>query len=107
MKVLLNTDRLVPGGEAIAAQVRTDVEVALSHFSDRISRVEVHLSDENGSKGGGEDMRCMMEARLEGRGPFAVTSHAATMDQAVHHAADKLSRLIEHTLGSTYGARNP
>jgi hypothetical protein len=41
----------------------------------------------------------MMEARLEGRQPVAVTHQAATMDQAVDGAADKLARLIENTLG--------
>ena len=41
----------------------------------------------------------MMEARLEGRQPIAVTHQAATLDQAVDGAADKLARLIESTLG--------
>lgn len=36
-----------------------------------ISRVEVHLSDEDGKKGGQNDKRCMMEARLDGRQPAA------------------------------------
>jgi ribosome-associated translation inhibitor RaiA len=40
-----------------------------------------------------------MEARLEGRQPVAVTHHAATIDQAVDGAADKLHRMIESTLG--------
>jgi hypothetical protein len=53
------------------------------------------LSDENGSKGGQFDKRCMMEARLEGRSPVAVTDHAATLDKAVNDAAGKLGRMIE------------
>jgi hypothetical protein len=44
-------------------------------------------------------MRCMMEARLEGRQPLAVTHHAQTLGQAVDGAADKLCRLIDSTLG--------
>jgi ribosome-associated translation inhibitor RaiA len=40
-----------------------------------------------------------MEARLEGRRPIAVTHQAATLDQAVDGAADKLAKLIESTLG--------
>ncbi len=107
MKVLLNTDRHVDGDEAMALRVQRDVEVALDRFSDRISRVEVHVSDEHGAKRGEEDKRCMMEARLEGRQPMAVTSHGATVDLAVHSAAAKLMRLIDHTLGSEVGHRNP
>jgi hypothetical protein len=41
----------------------------------------------------------VMEARLEGRQPVAVTHQAATLDQAVEGAAHKLARLIESTLG--------
>lgn len=44
-------------------------------------------------------MRCMIEAHLEGRQPIAVTDQAATLDQAIDGAADKLARLIDHTLG--------
>ena len=45
----------------------------------------------------------MMEARLEGRQPIAVTNEAATVDRAVDGAADKLNRLIESTLGRVRG----
>jgi len=75
------------------------VEEALSRFSDQITRVEVHLSDENSHKSGQNDKRCLMEARLEGRRPTAVTHQAATLGQAVDGAADKLQKVIESTLG--------
>jgi ribosome-associated translation inhibitor RaiA len=100
VQIQINTDRNIEGHEALAAQVSGVVESALSRFSDSITRVEVHLSDENSDKKGGNDnMRCMMEARLEGRQPVAVTHQAATVDQAVDGAADKLTRMIESTLG--------
>jgi len=100
VQVQINTDRNIEGHEALAAQVSGVVESALSRFSDSITRVEVHLSDENSDKKGGNDnMRCVMEARLEGRQPVAVTHQAANVDQAVDGAADKLTRMIESTLG--------
>jgi ribosome-associated translation inhibitor RaiA len=100
MQIQMNTDGNVEGHEALATQVSSTVEGALNRFSDHITRVEVHLSDENSDKkGGNDDMRCVMEARLEGRQPIAVTHQAATLDQAVDGAADKLHRLIESTLG--------
>ena len=100
MQIQINTDRNIEGREALAAQVSGVVENALSRISDHITRVEVHLSDENSDKKGGNDnMRCVIEARLEGRQPIAVTHQAATVDQAVDGAAGKLSRLIESTLG--------
>ncbi len=100
MQIQLNTDGNVEGHEALATQVNSTVESALKRFSDHITRVEVQLSDENSDKKGGNDeMRCVLEARLEGRKPIAVTHHAATVDQAVDGAADKLTKLIESTLG--------
>ncbi|MEP6933386.1 MAG: HPF/RaiA family ribosome-associated protein [Nitrospirota bacterium] len=100
MQIQINTDRNIKGREALATQVSGVVESALNLFSKHITRVEVHLSDENSDKKvSADDMRCVMEARLEGRQPIAVTHQAATLDQAVDGAADKLTRMIESTLG--------
>lgn len=106
MQVQINTDRNVEGHQMQTAQVTGAVESALSRLSDRITRVEVHLSDENATKSGQNDMRCMMEARLEGRRPIAVTHQAATLDQAVDGAADKLAKLIQNTLGRIRSQRS-
>jgi ribosome-associated translation inhibitor RaiA len=99
MQIQTNTDRNITGSEGLAAQAQTIVEGALARFSDQITRVEIHLSDESGDRGGVEDKRCLMEARLEGRQPIAVTHQAATVEQAMDGAADKLKRSIESTLG--------
>ena len=99
MQIQINTDHNIKGHEALAAQVRGIVESALSHLSDHITRVEVHLSDESSHKSTQNDKRCMMEARLEGRQPIAVTDEAATLNEAVDGAAGKLARLIDSDLG--------
>ncbi|MEY6432908.1 HPF/RaiA family ribosome-associated protein [Thioalkalicoccus limnaeus] len=99
MQIQINTDRHTEGVEDLAVWARGVVEQALSHASDRITRVEVHLSDQSGDKSGHDDKRCMMEARLEGRRPIAVTHQAATMDLAVNGAAEKLAGAIESILG--------
>jgi ribosome-associated translation inhibitor RaiA len=105
MQVQVNTDHTIEGHEALAARIRGVVESALSRMSDHITRVEVHVTDERGPKRGKNDKRCMMEARLEGHQPVAVTDEAATVDLAVNGAADKLARLIEHTLGKLHDQR--
>lgn len=71
----------------------------LSRFSDKISRVEVHLSDEDGNKNGQGDKRCLLEARLEGRQPIAVSNLADSHEQAVEVAIDKLKASLETILG--------
>lgn len=100
MQIQIHTDRNIEGSEALSAYVSSETESALSRFSDHIARVEVHLSDENSDKKGGKDgLRCVIEARLEGHQPIAVTHQATTLDQAVHGAVNKVTRLIESTIG--------
>ncbi len=105
MKIQINTDVHIDGTEALAAQVRATVEQALERFSEHVTRVEVHLGDENGGKSGQQDQRCMMEARLQGRQPVAVTDHAPSLEQAVNGAAQKLVRLLDSTLGRLHDHR--
>jgi ribosome-associated translation inhibitor RaiA len=105
MKIQLNTDVNIDGTEALAAQVGAIVEQALKRFSQHVTRVEVHLSDENAGKSGQQDQRCMLEARLEDRQPVAVTDHAATLEQAVHGAAHKLAHLMDSALGRLHDHR--
>jgi ribosome-associated translation inhibitor RaiA len=99
VQIQINSDHTIGGHQALVAEVKGNVESALSRFSGHITRVEVHLSDENSHRNGQSDKRCVMEARLEGRRPIAVTHEAASLDQAVDGASDKLARLIENTLG--------
>jgi ribosome-associated translation inhibitor RaiA len=99
MQVQVKTDHNIEGPEALVAHISGVVESALSRISERISRVEVHMSDETSHKSSQNDKRCMMEARLEGRHPIAVTHQATTLGEAIDGAADKLGRLIESTLG--------
>jgi hypothetical protein len=99
MQIQINTDRHIEGQERLTAWARGVVEQALSRVSDRITRVAVHLSDENADKSGKQDKQCMMEARLEGRQPIAVTHQATTMDQAVNGAAEKLAGAIDSIIG--------
>jgi len=106
MQIQINTDHNIAGHEALASHVSGLVENALNRISGHITRVEVHLSDENGNKGGENEKRCVLEARLEGRQPVAVTHQATTVDQAVDGAGHKLSRLIESTLGRLHHQAN-
>jgi ribosome-associated translation inhibitor RaiA len=99
MQVQINTDHNIDGRESLAAWITEVVQSSLSRVSAHITRVEVHLNDEDGRKHGQDDKRCVMEVRLEGRQPVAVTEHASTLHQAVNGAAEKLTHLIEGVLG--------
>jgi ribosome-associated translation inhibitor RaiA len=97
--VQIHTDPNISSSQELTAQVEALVSSTLERFSERISRVQVHLGDENGHKNGSNDKRCMMEARIDGRPPIAVTQQAATLDQAMDGAAEKLERSIDSMLG--------
>lgn len=99
MKIQINSDNHIEGREALSQEAEATVAGALGHLADHITRVEVHLSDENGKKAGGRDKRCMMEARLEGHQPIAVTDESDSLDVAIAGAADKLMSALDHTLG--------
>jgi ribosome-associated translation inhibitor RaiA len=99
MQIHVNTDRHIHGGEDLHERVQTMVEDAISHLKERITRIEVHLTDENSSKGGDHDKRCMLEARLSGLQPIAVSHQAETLSLAIDGATDKLGRAIEHAVG--------
>jgi hypothetical protein len=105
MQVLLNTDHRVGDFDTLSTHVSAVVGEALMHHRDHITRVEVHLGDENGGKPGPDDKRCMMEARLDGRPPIAVTHHADTVESAVRGGARSLAKAIDRVLGRSSGRR--
>lgn len=100
MKIQVNTDSNIHGREGLIAEAEATVENSLKHFQSQITRVEVHLSDENSrEKGGGNDKRCLMEARIEGRQPVAVTHISDSLSQAMAGAAQKMKASLSSTLG--------
>lgn len=99
MHIQVNTDRHVDGSIGLTRHIETILKSSLERFSTRITRVEVHLSDENSHKGGTNDKRCLMEARLAGLQPIAVSHLAATLEQAIDGATGKLERALDSRLG--------
>jgi hypothetical protein len=100
MQIQINTDRNVSGHQDVADRIEDLVRSAIGRFSDRITRVEVHISDQNSAaKGGSNDLRCVMEARVAGLRPIAVSNDAPSVDEAADGAARKMQRSLESTLG--------
>ena len=99
MTIQFNTDKTISGSEGNTAPFIAQITDELSRFASNITRIEVHLSDENGKKDGLNNIRCLMEARLEGKQPIAVTNQADSVDQAVSGAIDKLKASLETITG--------
>jgi len=99
MQIQFNTDKNVILGEEQVVYFTSLISEELSRFIPQITRLEIHLSDEDGNKDGFNDKRCMVEARLAGMKPIAVTDNANTPEQAILGAIDKLKTSLETLTG--------
>lgn len=98
MKIQVRSDNHIAGHQPLLDQVSENVQGILGRFGDRITRVEVHLSDVNGRKVTPDDRRCLIEARVEGRPPMTASAEASSLLAAVNEAAEKLARIIDSDL---------
>jgi len=108
MQIQINSDHHIVASPELAGRIQTLLRDALDRYSDRITRVEVHLNDLNSIKGGSNDKRCLMEARLAGIGPVSANHEAPTVELAIEGAMEKLERALGHKLGrieATAGGR--
>lgn len=105
MQIQVNTSNGLENKDALERWADGEIRQCLSRFTDDVTRVEVHLSDEKHTTSGGGDKRCVMEARLAHHQPLAVTQHAPNMDEAFRGASDKLKRALDSTLGRLHDHR--
>jgi ribosome-associated translation inhibitor RaiA len=99
MKIQFNTDKNINGITDFITPLTILIEEDLEKYSSQITRIEVHLSDEDGDKDGLKAKRCLLEARLSGMNPIAVSSQSDTEEQAVSEALNKLRSSLETILG--------
>ncbi len=99
MQVQINTDKNITGDERLTQQVEAHLRESLERFSEKITRIEAHISDQNSATKGGEDKRCMLEARVAGLQPISVSAFGEHVTEAVDEAIRKLRRSLESTLG--------
>ncbi len=99
MIIQINTDNKITLSEERIASLTDLLTKGLNRFSSQLTRLEVHLSDENGNKEGMGDKRCLLEARLEGLPPIAVSNYTSSTEQSVIGAMEKLKSALDTTLG--------
>ena len=99
MQIQVNSNHTMHTGESFERWAVTTLNESLSRFKDDITRIEVHMSDENADKVSGDQKRCMMEARLANREPVAVNHHGATQDEAIRGATHRLIHALDHKYG--------
>ncbi|MFC5282670.1 HPF/RaiA family ribosome-associated protein [Pedobacter alpinus] len=98
MIIQVNTDNHIEGTELLNNYVTTLFNEKLQRFDSHLTRIEVHLSDENAGKSGADDKRCNIEARLEGIDPIFASALSDDISKAIHDCLLKIKRGIEHHL---------
>lgn len=100
MLIQVNTDSQTHGTADLTRTVEALLADKLGRFATRITRAEVHLTDENGTeRTGGNDKRCMIEVRLAGMDPISATDHGASHDSALRGATNKMQSQLETIVG--------
>ncbi len=100
MHIDVNTDANIQGGDELTANVEEVIKTRLGRFHERLTHIGVHLTDENSkAKSDANDMRCLLEARLAGLQPIAVSDNGATWSQALTGAVRKLETVLNRSLG--------
>lgn len=98
MQIQINTDNNVEGHEQLAQEVKNEINKKLDKFSHHLTRIEVHLTDENGQKSGQNDKKCLLEARLKNYHPIVVSDNASSVMQATIGAIKKMRQALTSTI---------
>jgi predicted component of type VI protein secretion system len=103
--IQIHADNQVESDNERDSRLEDQIRQRLARFEGRITDVEVHVSDLNGSKGGNADLRCTIEARVNGIPPVAAIDEGTNVDRAVIGAAKKVVRALDHQLGKLRDGR--
>ena len=99
MKIQFNTDKNIKGTQMLESFVSEEIRRVLKIFVDKITRIEVHISDQNSDKESPNDIQCKIEARLEGMQPVLVVSKSETKEKALYEALDKMKAALGTIVG--------
>ena len=99
MKIQLNSDKTIAVDARLTRFVEGEVNRVLSRFAERLTRVEIHLSDVDNRKTGQADKRCLIEVRPAGARPLSVSAKATKLGSAVGEALGKMQRSLTTFFG--------
>jgi ribosome-associated translation inhibitor RaiA len=98
MQIQLNSDHHITASPGLQDEVERILLQQLKYLAEDVTRIEVHLNDENSMKGGDSDKRCMLEARVTGLQPVVSEHRAPTVELALTGAAEQLTRALKNAL---------
>ncbi|WP_341304905.1 HPF/RaiA family ribosome-associated protein [Pseudomonas sp. TMP25] len=105
MQIQVHSDNHIEGSARLVEWVSDSVASKLARFDDELTRIVVHLHDDNGAKAGAQDKRCQIEARPKGLQPLSVTHKSETLEQAIDGAIEKMHHALDHQFGKMRSKR--
>src|SRR5690606_5705467 len=105
MQIQVHSDNRIDGSARRADWVTASVSSKVGRFDGELTRITVHISDENGEKAGAQDKRCQIEARPRGQAPISVSHKADSVNLAVDGAVEKLHAALTSLFGKLRSKR--
>ena len=99
MKILINSDSSIAMDAKLAKLIMGEATELLDRFSDRLTRVEIHLTDIDRGKTGKVDKRCLVEVRVARMKPVVASAQTRELETAVNQALRKMVRALNTSLG--------
>jgi len=99
MKIQLNTDKNIKNTLKFESFVSEKLNGSFKRFANKITRIEVHITDQNADKKSTDDIQCRLEARLEGLKPIVVASKNSSKEKALNDAIKKLKATLDSVMG--------
>lgn len=105
MQIQVYSDNRIENSSKMVEWAQSAAAGKLQRFDEDLTRVTLHINDENGEKAGAQDKRCQIEARARGLQPISVTHKADAVRLAVDGALDKLHAALTSQLGKLRSKR--
>lgn len=105
MQIQVYSDNRIENSSKMVEWAQSAATSKLQRFDEELTRVTLHITDENGEKAGAQDKRCQIEARARGLQPISVTHKADAVRLAVEGALDKLHAALSSQLGKLRSKR--
>ncbi len=91
MKLELHS-RAVRMTRELRGYIERKLELAFGRFLPRVQRVRVCVTDVNGPKGGGDDIQCLIQAKLHSSGELQTREVRGDPFAAVARASEQIRR---------------
>ena len=99
MKILVNSDSSIAMDARLAKHIVGEASELLDRFSDRLTRVEIHVSDIDRGKTGKVDKRCLVEVRPTRMKALVASAQTKDVETSVNQAMRKMVRVLNTSLG--------